>query len=236
VVILIGIYLGNRPADEDHPYGHEKIESIAGVIIGVVLVITAYSIVADGVMRLYKGEIADIPEKITLVIAGISIVVKYILYLYKMKIGKRTNNDAVIADAREHRSDSISSLGVLVGIGLSILVHPSFDIILSIIVGFIIGKEGIEIILETSDSILDKQDKELIEEVKSYVTKFEDAKNVHDIYMRKSGSKIFLTFHMRVDKDMTIHQGHELADSISFGIKNDFEEVYDVMIHLDCAY
>ncbi len=235
IVVLVGVYLGNKPADEEHPYGHGKLESIAGNIIGVILVITAYSLIVENVLDYFRETVRYIPEKITLVIVLISIAVKYILYRYKYNIGMRIKNDAVLADAREHKSDVLSSVGVLIGILLSIYVNPIFDLLLSIGVGLIIGKEGLHIIFQTSNNLMDVQDKKLIKEVDEYVNSFGYIENAHDIRMKTSGNMIYLSLHIRLDGKMTIHEGHELSDDIKYSILNKFEDVGDVTIHMDCT-
>ncbi len=235
VVVLVGIYLGNKPADEEHPYGHGKLESIAGNIIGVILVITAYSLIVENILDYIRETERFIPENITLVIVLISIAVKYVLYRYKYNIGVRIKNDAVLADAREHKSDVLSSVGVLVGILLSIYVNPIFDLLLSIVVGLIIGKEGLHIIFQTSNNLMDIQDRKLIEEVDRYVNSFGYIENAHDIRMKTSGNMVYLSLHIRLDGKMTIHEGHELSDDIKYSILNKFEDVGDVTIHMDCT-
>ena len=97
----------------------------------------------------------------------------------------------------------------------------------------LIFKEGISIIFETSDLILDKQDEEFIGEIERYLNENENIKNVHDIFMRKSGDKVFLSMHIRVPKEMTVYEAHNMIDSIREGIVLDFENVKDVMIHVD---
>jgi len=234
VVVLVGIYLGDKPADEDHPYGHGKLESIAGNIIGVILVITAYSLVVENIDFYLKEGIRIIPEKITLVIVIISIVVKYGLYKYKYNIGTKIKNDAVLADAREHKSDVFSSIAVLIGILLSIYVNPIFDVILGVGVGLIIGKEGLSIIFQTSNNLMDIQDQKLLSDIKNYVNKFDMVENTHDMRMKVSGNMIYLTFHIRLDGNMTISEGHDISDDIKYSILNKYEEVGDVTIHVDC--
>jgi cation diffusion facilitator family transporter len=232
-VILISIYLGNKPADKDHPYGHEKIESIAGNMVGVVLIITATELINGSLSSLFS-EIDHVkPKTITIFIAAISIVIKYFLYVYKYNIGKRLNNDAIIADAREHKSDVISSIGVVGGLILSIYVNPVFDIMFGIAVALLIGKEGIGIIIETSNKLLDQQDSKLISDLKKYILKYDKIENVHDVLTRSSGNKIFLSFHIRVDGSMSVYKAHELADDIKHSIQSDFKDIRSVIIHVD---
>lgn len=231
--ILLGIYFSNKPADEEHPYGYEKIESIIGNMLGVFLLLTAFELGKGSVELLISGEYTNTPAYTTIIWAGISMVVKFFMYRYKLKVGMATDNSALIADAKDSKSDVYSSGGVIFGILLSIWVSPIFDIILSLIVALLIFKEGISIIFETSDLILDKQDEKFIGEIERYLNENENIKNVHDIFMRKSGDKVFLSMHIRVPKEMTVYEAHNMIDSIREGIVLDFENVKDVMIHVD---
>lgn len=233
IAIYLGIYFSNKPADEEHPYGHEKIESIIGNMMGLFLLLTAFELIKGSAELLYKGEYHTTPSYTTILWAGISMVVKFFMYRYKMKVGIKTDNSALIADAKDSKSDVFSSGGVIIGILLSLWISPIFDIIVSLIVGILIFKEGVSIIFETSNIILDKQDDEFINEVEKYIEKNTQIKNVHDIYMRKSGDKIFLTFHIRVPKDMTVYEAHNLAEEIKESLVLDFENIKDVMIHVD---
>lgn len=234
--ILLGIYFSNKPADEEHPYGHEKIESIIGNMLGVFLLLTAFELGKSSVELLIKGEYTTTPSYTTIIWAFISMVVKFFMYRYKLKVGQATDNSALIADAKDSKSDVYSSGGVIIGILLSIWISPIFDILVSLIVALLIFKEGISVIFETSNLILDKQDDEFIKELENYLAENDSIKNVHDIFMRKSGDKIFLSMHIRVPKDMTVYEAHHLIDSIREGIILDFENVKDVMIHVDYLY
>jgi|GEM_PF-419747 len=233
VVILFSVHFGSAPEDEDHPYGHEKIECIAGNIVGVILVLTAFELTRDSLINLFSESEFTTPSGMTIAAAFISIIVKYWLYIYKINIGKRTKNDAIIADAREHRSDAISSIGVMVGLILAIYVNPVFDTLLGILVSLFIGKEGISIILDTSNTLLDKQDKEFIDEIESYVRENSDISNIHDTLMRVSGDKVFLSFHIRLPKEMTVYDAHTAADDLKYSLLNDFDGLKDVTIHID---
>lgn len=233
IAILLGIYFSNIPGDEEHPYGHEKIESIIGNMVGLFVVITAFEIGKGAIIDIINGTVKEVPSFSAIYLALISIIVKYGMYFYKMKVGKATKNAALIADARDSKSDVFSSSGVIIGILLSIYVSPIFDTIVTLIVALLILKEGVSTILETSDIILDKQENDLIKDIENYIYENTNIKNVHDIYMRRSGDKIFLTLHIRVEKDMTVYKAHHLSDDLRESIMTDFDEVKEVMIHID---
>ncbi|MGB0405428.1 MAG: cation diffusion facilitator family transporter, partial [Fusobacterium sp.] len=232
--ILLGIYFSNIPSDEEHPYGHEKIESIIGTIMGVIIILTSFEIARNAVGNLLRKQV-DYEINLNIIwFAGISVVVKYMMYLNKMKVGKKTNNIALIAAARDSKSDSISSFSVIIGILLSYYISNIFDVILTILVSILIFKEGVVTVLETSNSLLDKQEESFIKKIEEYVYKNTNIKNVHEIYMRRYGDKIYLSMHIRLDKNMTVYEAHSLTDSLSESIVIDFKEVKDVMIHIDC--
>ena len=238
LAILLGIHFSNMPEDENHPYGHEKIESIIGIMVGLFVVITAFEIGRGAVWDLigaFKGEIKhSSPSFMTIYLALISVIVKYGMYFYKMKVGKATKNTALIADARDSKSDVLSSSGVIIGILLSIYVSPIFDTVVSIIVALLILKEGVSTIFETSNVILDTQEDDFIKSIEAYIHENTKIQNVHDIYMRHSGDKIFLSLHIRVNKNMSVHKAHHLADTLEESIMTDFKEVKQVMVHIDC--
>jgi len=233
VVVLVSIYLAGRPADEKHPYGHGKIESISGNMVGLILVITSFELIIENIKNFFIYKEITIPKTITIYIVILSIFIKFILYIYKNKVAIKLNNDAILADAKDHKSDIISSIGVLIGIILAKTISPSFDIIAGVIVGILIGKEGLSIIFQTSSKILDKQEETFIEDIKELVEKDEEVNNVHDVFMKYSANKIYLSFHMRVDKNMTVCASHLIVDRIMEKIKNKYIEVQDIVIHVD---
>ncbi|MBC2850364.1 GNAT family N-acetyltransferase [Cetobacterium sp. 8H] len=232
--ILLGMHFSNIPEDEDHPFGHERIESVIGVIMGIFMILTAFELGRSGVEVIFLGKDKGIPEISTIFFAGFSSIVKYFMYKQKIRVGKKTGNTALIADAKDSRNDIFASLGVILGIVMSIYINPIFDVLISIVVSLLIFKEGVHVILETTDTILDKQDVEFIDEIKKYIYENTDIKNVHDVVMRKSGDKIFLLFHIRVPKDMTVSNAHKISDDLEYSIIEDFPSVKSVTIHLDC--
>lgn len=232
--MLLGIHFSNMPEDESHPFGHEKIESVIGVVMGIFMIITAFELGKGGVELLLSKEKREIPGVIAISFALFSSTVKYFMYKQKMRIGVETENRALIADAKDSRNDIFSSLGVVLGIILSILINPTFDLIISILVSVLIFKEGVQVILDITDTILDKQDSEFLEKIESYIYSNTNIKNVHDLTMRKSGDKIFLELHIRLPKDMSVYEAHKISEDLESSIKQDFKSVKNTVIHLEC--
>ncbi|MBC2855558.1 GNAT family N-acetyltransferase [Cetobacterium sp. 2A] len=231
--ILLGIHFSNMPEDEDHPFGHEKIESIIGVGLGIFMIITAFELGKGSIEILISNQDHTIPKITTIFWAGFSSVVKFFMYRQKMRVGIKTGNSALIADAKDSRNDVFSSLGVILGILLSIYISPVFDIIISILVALLIFKEGVSVILETTDVILDKQDFDFLKSIEDYIYENTNISNVHDMVMRKSGDKIFLSLHVRVSGDMSVYESHKIADNLEQSITIDFPSVKSVIVHMD---
>ncbi|MGL5100014.1 MAG: cation diffusion facilitator family transporter, partial [Fusobacteriaceae bacterium] len=140
---------------------------------------------------------------------------------------------ALIADAKDSKNDIFTSLGAVLGIVLAIYVNPIFDLILSLPIALIIMKEGMSIIFENAHIIMDKQDKDFLQEIEEYIYRNTEIKNVHEIQMRSSGDKIFLNMDIRVPGNITVEEAHTLADVLKNSILIEFPEVKEVLIHVD---
>lgn len=235
--MLIGVYYSNQPADEAHPYGHEKIESIVANVLGIFMILTAFELGKGTIELLHAVYIHKqeykMPVMNTMYWGIFSAVIKYAMYYYKLKVGQKTFNHALIADAKDSRNDIFTSLGAVAGILLAIYVNPIFDIILSIPVALLIFKEGVSVIFENANLILDRQDKEFVQEVEEFIYKNTDIVNVHNIQMRTSGDKLFLNLHIRVPKNMTVDEAHCIGDSLEESLYEEFENVSEVLIHIE---
>ncbi|MGL6098544.1 MAG: cation diffusion facilitator family transporter, partial [Fusobacteriaceae bacterium] len=188
----------------------------------------------DLLWNYYKnGGDKSVPELSTIYWGIFSAVVKYFMYYYKIKVGKSTGNSALIADAKDSRNDIFTSLGAVLGILLAIYVNPLFDLLLSLPIAFIIMKEGLSVIFENAHIIMDKQDKDFLQEIEQYIYRSSNIKNVHEIQMRSSGDKIFLTMDIRVPGDMSVDDAHTLSDALENSILIEFTDVKEVLIHVD---
>ncbi|MGL5233024.1 MAG: GNAT family N-acetyltransferase [Fusobacteriaceae bacterium] len=235
--MFVGVHYSNQPADEAHPYGHERIESVVANVLGIFMILTAFELGKGSLELLYSVYIQHqdykIPVLNTIYWGLLSAVIKYGMYYYKLKIGKKTSNHALIADAKDSRNDIFTSLGAVVGILLAIYVNPIFDIVLSIPVAVLIFKEGISVIFENANLILDTQDKEFIKNVEEFIYKSTDIVNVHNIQMRTSGDKCFLNLHIRVPKEMSVEHAHFIGDELEQSLYEEFENISEVLIHVE---
>lgn len=232
--ILFSIHFSGKPADTEHPYGHEKIESIISIILGIIIVVTGFELGRWTIVKFIKKEyLTNIPNVKLIIIALISMIVKYYMYMNKLKIGTETDNIALISDARDSKSDVYSSASVILGILFSVYINPIFDIILSLVVSMMILKEGISCLLTTAEVILETQDKDFIKSVEDYIYSNTAITNVHDIIMKKSGANIFLSMDIRLPGDMTLYESHKIADDLTKDLLKNFKNISDVRIHVD---
>ncbi len=234
--MLIGVYYSNIPEDDEHPYGHEKIESVIASILGIIMIVTGFELMKNNFEFLYnfsKVSLHTTPTFTTIYWGLFSAIIKYFMYFYKNKIGIKTGNSALIADAKDSRNDIFTSLGAVLGILLAIYINPIFDILMTFPVALIILKEGFHVIFENTHIIMDKQDKEFLEKIEEYLEENIYVENIHDFKMRSSGNRIFLNMHIRLLGETSISQGHHLSETIENSILTDFPEVKEVLIHIE---
>ncbi|MGF6906914.1 cation diffusion facilitator family transporter [Fusobacterium sp. PH5-44] len=232
--ILISMLFSGKPADAEHPYGHEKIESIISIILGIIIVVTGFELGRWTIVKFINKEYLNTTPDVKLItIAFVSMIVKYSMYRNKLKIGIRTDNIALISDAKDSKSDVYVSASVILGILLSIYINPIFDIILSLIVSIMVMKEGISALLTTTHVILETQDKEFIRSVEDYIYSNTDITNVHDMIMKKSGANIFLTMDIRLPGEMTLYESHKVSDDLKKDLLSSFKNLSDVRVHVD---
>ncbi len=235
-IAIIGLKAGNKPEDEDHPFGHGKMESIMSIIIGTLIIIAAVNMLVENFMKLIKGEIIQVPPKFLIWISILSLLIKAGQYLYIKKSGEKLKSFLLIALSKDYKADFIISTSIIAGIFLSIYINPIIDPILGILVILYILKEGYGIIKDSAMELLDTQDTEFLEEIYQNVMEIEGIENAHDFHMSKSGEDIYLFMDVRVDKKMNVEDAHELTHVISKSIKLKYKSVKNVIVHVEPMY
>ncbi len=240
LVVLLTMRITRRPTDADHDYGHGKFETLATMIIGVALLLVGAGIGWSGIKTIHgatHGEPVPMPHLIALVAAAVSIVVKEWLYRWTVGVGRRINSSAVLANAWHHRSDALSSLGTLAGIGGAIFLGRSWTIldpIASIVVSFFILRVALQIchgsLNEMLESALPPADKARILELARSVEGVEDP---HNLRTRRLGNNIAAELHVRVDADLSVREGHRIASEVERRIRAAFGNDTFVTVHVE---
>lgn len=240
LVILFAVKIANKPPDEEHPYGHGKAENIASIIVALLLVIVGIEISLSSIKVLF-GDIPEAPGTLALIILITSIVVKEILFYYKLFLGKKYNSTALISEAWHHRSDSLSSLAALAGVGLAIIgekLNLSFliygDAIAGIIVSVIVIKVGYHLIKGSATVVLEKvlPPKE-VEKYKQTVLQVDGVLRVDQMLARTHGSYVVIDLRLSVDPNITVKQGHTIASEAKHALLDKHSEIEDVLVHIN---
>lgn len=237
-IAFLGIRFGRREADASHPYGHERIESLAAIVLGLILLVTGVGIGWVGLEKILAGnyESLPIPGMIALVAAIVSIAVKEGMFWYTRHWARVIRSSAFEADAWHHRSDAMSSIGALVGVGGSMLGYPVLDPIASVVICLFILKQGISIIYDALKKMLDTScGEQFEEEVRQLVDAENQVEHIDMLRTRMFGDKVYIDMEIAIDGSMQLTDAHAIAERVHDDIEHAFPEVKHVMIHVNPA-
>ncbi|MBM7555819.1 cation diffusion facilitator family transporter [Halanaerobacter jeridensis] len=233
VIILMSIRISKTPPDQDHPYGHGKAESIATIILGLILIATGIFLIKDAVVSIINNQIA-VPGTLVLWVAALSILVKELLYRYTVKIGREINSKGLIADAHHHRSDALSSIAALIGAAGARLGYPILDPVAGLVVSSLIIKVGVEILLDAIDDLMDAvPNTHKVERITSDVKEISGVITVGDIKLRSYGPYLYVDVAIVVKDQLTVIEGHKIAVKVREELVANHERVREVMVHVD---
>ena len=237
-IAFLGVRFGRREADASHPYGHERIDSLAAIVLGLILLVTGVGIGWVGLEKILAGnyESLPIPGMIALVAAIVSIAVKEGMFWYTRHWARVIRSSAFEADAWHHRSDAMSSIGALVGVGGSMLGYPVLDPIASVVICLFILKQGISIIYDALKKMLDTSCGEQFEkEVRQLVDAENQVERIDMLRTRMFGDKVYIDMEIAIDGSMQLTDAHAIAERVHDDIEHAFPEVKHVMIHVNPA-
>ena len=232
-VVLFASGRAARDADEDHPYGHGRIETLASVLLGAMLVLVAFGIGYRGVISILEPTLVEI-EPITLLFASLAIVAKEGLYHYTLRAARSIHSRLLESNAWHHRSDVLSSIVVVIGIGSQLLGIPYADAIAAILVALMIAWMGIKLAHNALSELIDTGlDIDLVESVQSAMQLNPSVIGVHNLRSRSMGGMGYIDAHIEVDSDLTVSEAHYIAHRIEHQVKKRFPQIIDVQIHID---
>lgn len=237
-IVIIGVAISGKESDAEHPYGHERLECVAAIILAVVLAITGLGIGASGFSKVFKGNYGDlsVPGILALVAAVVSIAVKEWMYWYTRAAAKKINSGALMADAWHHRSDSLSSIGALIGVFGARMGYPVLDPIAGIVICFFIEKAAFDIFKDAVDKMVDKAcPNEAVEEMKKIILEEQGVEGIDEIKTRLFGSKIYVDVEILVEGEKTLMEAHTVAERVHDAIEKNFENVKHCMVHVNPA-
>jgi cation diffusion facilitator family transporter len=232
-LVLFASKFGSQEADEDHPYGHQRIETAATMFLSMLLIIAGSGIAWDALDQLVIGDI-DTPTLITLIIAMISIIANELLYHYTKHVGLKIDSDLLIANAWHHRSDAASSIVVFIGILGSILGVPILDSIAAVIVGIMIIKMGGSLGWDSIKELIDTAvEPKLLEKIRATIKSVPGVIEVHQLRSRLMGGEVYIDVHILVDEKISVSEGHHIAQNVHHALVKQIDKVKDVTVHVD---
>ncbi len=236
VIVLIGIKLSSKNPDKEHPYGHERLECVAAVMLSVILLITGLGIGMEALKTILHGDYRNlqVPGILALVAAIVSIAAKEGMYWYTRYYAKKIDSSALLADAWHHRSDAISSIGALVGIAGARLGYPIMDSLASFVIFIFIEKAAYDIFKDAIDKMVDHSCDESTEnKLRDCVRKNENVLGIDLLQTRIFGNKIYVDVEIAVDGTMSLQEAHGIAEAVHDSIEKNFSKVKHIMVHVN---
>lgn len=232
-IVLLAARQSAKAADKEHPYGHGRIETLASVLLGLILIGVGFAIGYRGVNNIFSPQQLT-PEVFTLAFAVIAIFSKEGLYRYTLKASKRIHSNMLEANAWHHRSDALSSIIVLCGISAQILGVPYMDSLAAVIVALMISYMGYKLSRKAFDELIDTSlDNELVSNIQDTIENNDSVKDVHSLRTRSMGGQGYIDAEIRVNPRLTVSEAHHIAFSLEQQIKTEYPQIIDVGIHVD---
>lgn len=235
-IAYLGVRMSKREADKEHPYGHERLECVASMLLGVILFATGLGIGKMSIQNIFGANSASlaVPGIIAMVAAIISIIVKEAMYWYTRHYAKILNSAAFMADAWHHRSDAFSSIGSMIGIGGAMLGYPVLDSVAGVIICIFILKVAADILWDAVKKMLDTSCGEEFEgQLAEYIAGQEGVVNIDMLSTRMFGNKVYVDLEIEVDGSKTLREAHEVAERVHDSMENEFNNIKHVMIHIN---
>lgn len=236
IIVMIGIRISGKAADREHPYGHERMECVAAILLSVVLAVTGAKIGMSGLSKIVSGNYAEleVPGVLALAAAVLSVCVKEWMYWYTRFYARKVNSSALMADAWHHRSDSLSSIGAFIGILGARLGFPVMDPAASVVICIFILKAAYDIFKDAIDKMVDRAcDPEMERELYEFVLEQNGVQGIDLLRTRTFGSRIYVDVDIKADGDMTLREAHGIADHVHNEIERKFAQVKHIMVHVN---
>ena len=237
LIVIVGVRLSARQADREHPYGHERFECVAAIVLAVVLAVTGLLIGYEAIGTLREGEgAATVPGVLALAAAVVSILCKEAMYWYTRFHAKRLRSSALMANAWHHRSDALSSVGALIGIAGARLGLPVMEPIASLVICLFILKAAYDIFKDATGKMVDRAcDPQTEQALADCVLAVPRVLGIDRLQTREFGSRIYVDLEIRADGNLSLYESHAIAEQVHDRIETEFPSVKHIMVHVNPA-
>ena len=236
IIVMVGYRMSEKDSDKGHPYGHERVECVAAILLSMVLCVTGAAIGITGIKNMFGiGDATlEIPGLLPLIAAILSILIKEGMYHYTKGAARKVKSGALMADAWHHRSDALSSIGSLVGIAGARMGYPICDPIASVIISIFIIKAAYDIFKDAIDKMMDTAcDEETIEGIREVISKQSGVLRIDSLQSRQFGARAYIDVEIAADGNLTLIESHAIAERVHRQIEISFPEVKHCMVHVN---
>jgi len=235
VLVLYAAKHAHAEADEDHPYGHARIETAATVGLGVALIAVSLGVVYDGVTSLMNPQALVVPEAWAIGIAALSVVGKEAIYHYSMRYSRRLNSELLRANAWHSRSDAITSVVVIIGVGGALLGLTYLDAVAALVVALMIGKIGYDVAKSSVSELIDTGlDPEELDGIRDTIQLVDGVESLHLLRTRQMAGQVLVDVHLILrDPRVSVSEGHQISETVRAVLMRRFENIADVTVHID---
>jgi len=234
IIVLLAMKHGARDADEEHPYGHGRIETLATVVLGVALLVVAIGIAYDATLRLLNPTLLPHPGWLALSVAAISIISKEAIYHYTLRVANRLDSQLLRANAWHSRSDAISSVIVVLGIIGAMNGLPWLDAVAAIAVGAMVGKIGAELAWNSAQELIDRaMEPETVAKIREAILSVDGVKALHMLRTRRMAQDGLVDVHILVEPKSSVSEGHLISERVRQAVMEKVDGITEVMVHID---
>ncbi len=234
IIVMFGVRAAGKASDQEHPFGHERMECVAAIVLAMVLLITGLMIGYEGILKIASADTGalEAPGVLALAAAALSIAVKEGMYRYTMRAAKAIDSNALKADAWHHRSDALSSIGALIGIAGARMGLPVLDPVASVGICLFIGKAAYDIFRDAVAKMVDRScDAETEKAIRDCALSHPGIQAVDRLMTRQFGSRVYVEMEVSVDGALPLNEAHDIAEQVHDDIERQFPKIKHIMIH-----
>lgn len=234
VLVIFAAKFAYHEADAEHPYGHERMETVAAVALSVLVIFVGILLIVDAIRGIWLQETQHIPHIYVLWVALFSVVVNEVVYRYTKQVAIRIKSDMLYANALDSRSDAVSSLIVLIGVAGSLFGVVWFDKVAAILVGAMIIKMGVIISWQNISELIDTGvDLETLEKIRRHILCIPGVQAIHQLRTRKMAGQILIDVHVIVPSRISVSEGHHIGDQVLGSLHHNIDNIRDIVVHVD---
>ena len=233
IIVIIGIKIAAKESDKKHPYGHERFECVAAIVLAIILLISTLFIGHTAIEQLGTDPLrpTEVPGILALVAAIVSIIGKEAMYWFTRFYAKKLNSGALMADAWHHRSDALSSIGALIGIAGARMGFPALDTVASLVICVFILKAAYDIFKDAIEKMVDRACSEEMEyDIRQVTLQQQGVQGIKRIHSRVFGSKIYMEIEIYADGNLTLRQSHKIAKQVHDALEAQFDSLKHITV------